>query len=435
MPDRASGFCIYDDPALAIARARHDGLRVLYLDFDVHHGDGVQAIHADDPGVLTLSLHETGRYLFPGTGDADEIGEGTAAGTVVNVPFEPFSGADPWLDAIRRLVPELAAAFGPDLIVSQHGADSHAWDPLAHLRMTTSAMPRRRDWWTRSPIGTPAAGGSRPAVVATTRTASCRGCGAWSGSPGRTRTFPSRRPRRGARAGPTRRAGIARPRCPRRSSIRRTRACPSTTPRPRPRRCPSRWSTSSGVSSCPGSCAKRGHAAGGTRWPSTRRRPTAGATGGPAGETPGGPVTVVTDMDPTTWSTLSLAPRVIAPFDAATAHAIVAAALAQGASVAAAVAGSMVVGLAVTGPDDALLALGVAPGHRRAGLATALLSSRQRPERRADGRGTRSRGSVAAYRPRAGRSPDPGGGRVHGVGRHPTESGAWIRFALAATRD
>ncbi len=140
MPDRASGFCIYDDPALAIARARREGLRVMYVDLDVHHGDGVQAIHWADPGVLTVSIHETGRYLFPGTGDAGEIGEGTAAGTAVNVPLEPFTGAEPWLHAVRTLLPELAAAFGPDLIVSQHGADSHAWDPLAHLRVTTTAM-------------------------------------------------------------------------------------------------------------------------------------------------------------------------------------------------------------------------------------------------------------------------------------------------------
>src|SRR5262245_35868419 len=88
MRDRASGFCIYDDPALAIARARRDGLRVLYLDFDVHHGDGVQALHRDDPGVLTLSFHETGRYLFPGSGFASELGEGTAAGTAANVRSE-----------------------------------------------------------------------------------------------------------------------------------------------------------------------------------------------------------------------------------------------------------------------------------------------------------------------------------------------------------
>jgi len=138
--DRASGFCIYDDPALAIARARRDGLRVLYLDFDVHHGDGVQALHWDDPGVMTVSIHESGRYLFPGTGFAGELGQGRAAGTSVNVPLEPFTGEQAWLDAVRSIVPPLAGAFGPDLIVSQHGADAHAWDPLAHLRVTTTAM-------------------------------------------------------------------------------------------------------------------------------------------------------------------------------------------------------------------------------------------------------------------------------------------------------
>ena len=78
--------------ALAVARARRDGLRVLYVDLDVHHGDGVQALFWDDPGVLTVSFHETGRYLFPGTGFADEIGEGAAAGTSVNVPLEPGTG-------------------------------------------------------------------------------------------------------------------------------------------------------------------------------------------------------------------------------------------------------------------------------------------------------------------------------------------------------
>jgi acetoin utilization protein AcuC len=140
MPERASGFCIYDDPALAIARARRDGLRVLYVDLDVHHGDGVQAIHWDDPGVLTLSFHETGRYLFPGTGGVDELGVGTAAGTAVNMPLEPYAGETAWLAAVRTLLPEVAAAFGPDLVVSQHGADSHAWDPLAHLQVTTTAM-------------------------------------------------------------------------------------------------------------------------------------------------------------------------------------------------------------------------------------------------------------------------------------------------------
>jgi acetoin utilization protein AcuC len=140
MPSRASGFCIYNDPALAIARARRDGLRVLYVDLDVHHGDGVEAIHAADPGVLTVSFHESGRYLFPGTGFADEVGEGAAAGTIVNVPLPPETGGDAWLGAVTALVPELAAEFRPDVVVSQHGADSHLWDPLAHLRNTVTAM-------------------------------------------------------------------------------------------------------------------------------------------------------------------------------------------------------------------------------------------------------------------------------------------------------
>jgi acetoin utilization protein AcuC len=140
MPSRASGFCIYNDPALAISAARRAGLRVLYIDLDVHHGDGVQAIHLDDPGVLTVSIHESGRTLFPGTGFVDELGAGVAAGTSVNLPLEAEAGEGPWLAGVRGLLPTLAAYFGPDLIVSQHGADSHAWDPLAHLRVTTTAM-------------------------------------------------------------------------------------------------------------------------------------------------------------------------------------------------------------------------------------------------------------------------------------------------------
>jgi acetoin utilization protein AcuC len=140
MPSRAAGFCIYNDPAIAIARARADGLRVLYVDLDVHHGDGVQAIHAADPGVLTLSFHESGHYLFPGTGFVGEVGDGSAAGSIVNVPLEPETGEGAWQAAVRSLVPELAAAFGPDAIVSQHGCDSHATDPLAHLNVTTTAM-------------------------------------------------------------------------------------------------------------------------------------------------------------------------------------------------------------------------------------------------------------------------------------------------------
>ncbi|MGH2465880.1 MAG: GNAT family N-acetyltransferase [Candidatus Limnocylindrales bacterium] len=140
MPDRASGFCIYNDPALAIAAARRAGRRVMYIDLDVHHGDGVQAIHYDDPGVLTISIHESGRTLFPGTGSIGELGDGAAAGSAINLPLEAETGGSAWLVGVRGLIPQLAAYFGPDLIVSQHGADSHAWDPLAHLRVTTTAM-------------------------------------------------------------------------------------------------------------------------------------------------------------------------------------------------------------------------------------------------------------------------------------------------------
>ena len=140
MRDRASGFCVYNDVALAIARARRQGLRVLYVDLDVHHGDGVQALHYEDPGVLTISFHESGRSLFPGSGFVDELGEGSAAGTSVNVPLEPYCGPDAWLGAVRSVVPAAAAAFGPDIVISQHGADGHVWDPLAHLCLTTTAM-------------------------------------------------------------------------------------------------------------------------------------------------------------------------------------------------------------------------------------------------------------------------------------------------------
>ena len=101
MRSRAGGFCIYNDVALAIARARRDGLRVLYIDLDVHHGDGVQALHYDDPAVLTISFHESGRSLFPGTGSVAEMGEGIAAATSVNVPLEAACGPEAWLEVHR----------------------------------------------------------------------------------------------------------------------------------------------------------------------------------------------------------------------------------------------------------------------------------------------------------------------------------------------
>ncbi len=138
--DRASGFCVYNDLAVGIAAAvqEHEA-KVLYLDFDVHHGDGVQTAFYDDPRVLTVSFHETGKYLFPGTGTVLELGNGAGTGYSVNVPLAPFTQDDSWLAAIEAVAPPLAEQFTPDLIVSQFGCDGHAWDGQAHVRLTTRA--------------------------------------------------------------------------------------------------------------------------------------------------------------------------------------------------------------------------------------------------------------------------------------------------------
>lgn len=139
----ASGFCIYNDPAVAIAKvlASDPSERVLYLDVDVHHGDGVQWIFYDEPRVLTVSLHQSGRYLYPGTGFEDETGTGAAAGTAANLPLMPMTGEADYLWALERLLPQLAAAFRPTLLVTQLGADTHWGDPLANLGLTMRAYP------------------------------------------------------------------------------------------------------------------------------------------------------------------------------------------------------------------------------------------------------------------------------------------------------
>ena len=140
MPSRASGFCVYDDPAVAIAWMLEHGVeRVAYVDVDVHHGDGPQAIFYDDPRVLTVSIHESGEYLFPGTGFVHERGSGAAEGTKVNVPLPPGTGDAAWLEAFTEVVPPLVRAWKPDVLVSQLGCDTHHSDPLAHLRLTTHA--------------------------------------------------------------------------------------------------------------------------------------------------------------------------------------------------------------------------------------------------------------------------------------------------------
>jgi acetoin utilization protein AcuC len=140
MPAHASGFCVYDDPALAIRWLLANGVeRVAYVDVDVHHGDGPQTIFYDDPRVLTISLHQDGRTLFPGSGFVDEMGAGDAEGTKVNVPLPPSTGDAAWLRAFHEVVPPLVEAFKPDVLVTQLGCDSHRTDPLAHLALTTAA--------------------------------------------------------------------------------------------------------------------------------------------------------------------------------------------------------------------------------------------------------------------------------------------------------
>jgi acetoin utilization protein AcuC len=140
MPDRASGFCVYDDPAIAIAWLLEHGCdRIAYVDVDVHHGDGVQAIFWNEPRVLTISLHQFGAWFFPGSGDLSERGGPDAPGSAINVPLPAATGDDAWLEAFRAVVPAAVAAFGPDVLVTQLGCDTHATDPLAQLRLTTRA--------------------------------------------------------------------------------------------------------------------------------------------------------------------------------------------------------------------------------------------------------------------------------------------------------
>jgi len=379
MPDRASGFCIYDDPALAIARARRDGLRVLYVDLDVHHGDGVQAIHAADPGVMTISVHESGRYLFPGTGFPGEIGVGAAAGTSVNVPLEPFTGEAVWLEAVETIVPLAAAAFGPDVIVSQHGADSHAWDPLAHLRVTTTAM------------------GAAARLV--DRLAHRHAAGRWLATGGGGYDAYRVVPRAWALtwlAGAHRDAPAAIP-----ESWRERWAADAARYGQAP--LPDRFDDGPDVGAA--QRAAEGAGSDGSRrtiglvrrlviprllreavdrgwWsPEASVEPTDSGLAG-RGEVValGYRPAVIDRVDAALWSRMSLAPRVIPPVATEDSHALVLAALRDGARVTAAVDETMVVGVLLSrwsneGQTNEILALGVAPAARRQGLAGRLVEA------------------------------------------------------------
>ncbi|MEW1948803.1 acetoin utilization protein AcuC [Pseudarthrobacter sp902506025] len=139
--ERASGFCIYNDAALAVQKLLDGGVgKVAYIDVDAHHGDGTQNIFWDDPRVLTISLHETGLTLFPGTGFANEVGGPVAEGTAVNVALPAGTSDAGWLRAFYAVVPQLVGAFEPGVIVSQHGCDSHRSDPLTHLNLSVDGQ-------------------------------------------------------------------------------------------------------------------------------------------------------------------------------------------------------------------------------------------------------------------------------------------------------
>ena len=370
MPGRAAGFCIYDDPALAIARARQAGLRVLYVDLDVHHGDGVEAIHAADPGVLTLSFHESGRYLFPGTGFVDEVGEGRAAGTVVNVPLEADSGEDAWLAAVRSILPEVAAAFGPDLIVSQHGADSHAWDPLAHLRNTTTAM------------------GEAARLVDAVAHRFC--AGRWLATGGGGYGVYAVVPRMWSlvwlaaahREVPDRLPGEWREGWAAEAARYGTPALPTTFTDPPNAGDPASSAQDAAERRSLATAVVARELAVPRLLREARDRgwwdPVAAARGPAAGAVNETADPVIRTIDRSEWDHLRLAPRVVAPADQRAGHALLASALADGARVTAATIGDMVIGLIVSidvGEADEILTLGVVPAARRRGLATRLLAA------------------------------------------------------------
>lgn len=154
MPGYASGFCVFNDPVMAIKGLLSRGMRVAYVDIDCHHGDGVQHAFYETDAVLTISIHESGAFLFPGTGFTQETGAGKGRGYSVNLPLYPYTTDDVYLWAFREIVPPLLTAFCPDVVVTQQGIDSHYLDPITHLALTVqgfgeavSEFPRLAPKW------------------------------------------------------------------------------------------------------------------------------------------------------------------------------------------------------------------------------------------------------------------------------------------------
>ncbi len=170
MRRRASGFCIYNDPAIACGLLADRGMRVAYVDVDAHHGDGVQAAFYETDQVLTISLHESGRSLFPGTGFADERGRGAGAGYSINVALPAFTDDAAYVRAFDDVVPELLARYRPDVLVTQQGIDPHYTDPLTHLQISTHAREHIVRSFRSTPYPWIAMGGGGYALDAVRRT-------------------------------------------------------------------------------------------------------------------------------------------------------------------------------------------------------------------------------------------------------------------------
>ena len=140
MPNHASGFCIFNDPVIAIKSMLANGYRVAYIDIDAHHGDGVQHAFYDTDDVLTISIHESGQFIFPGTGFTDEIGAGKGIGYSVNVPLYPNTDDEIYQLTFTSIVPPIINSFKPDILVSQLGIDTHFLDPITHMKITTQGF-------------------------------------------------------------------------------------------------------------------------------------------------------------------------------------------------------------------------------------------------------------------------------------------------------
>ena len=170
MKRHASGFCVYNDPAIACGLLADRGMKVAYVDIDAHHGDGVQVAFYDTDQVLTISLHQDGRTLFPGTGFARERGVGSGTGYSINVPLPPYTDDPAYMRAFDAVVPDLVGRYRPDVLVTQQGIDSHFNDPLTHLMLSTRAREHCVRWFAASPYPWVAMGGGGYDLDAVRRT-------------------------------------------------------------------------------------------------------------------------------------------------------------------------------------------------------------------------------------------------------------------------